>query len=157
MECDSVHSSIERKKRNKELYVPADFVRIIKEARTNPEPYKVIYVDHAFFKDFSKINFYKSIRPGLKTGDPQVTDLKCLKYDSTGVYYKLDYQNDWILLPQKKGKVNINRTNIITPLYKRPISIPSRKFKDLQSLKRLLPQDYHNFYDQLKVESSVEE
>lgn len=104
MECDSVHSFIERKKKNKELYVPADFVRIIKEARMNPEPFKVIYVDHTFLKDFSKINFYKSIRPGSKTGDPQVTDLTCLKYDPTGVYYKLEYQNNWSLLPQKKSK-----------------------------------------------------
>lgn len=41
MECDSVHSTIERKKKSKEMYVSADFVRIITEARRFPEPYKV--------------------------------------------------------------------------------------------------------------------
>lgn len=155
MECDSVHSTIERKKKAKEMYVPADFVRIIAEARTFPEPYKVTYLDHSFFKNFSKINYYKSIRPGIKSGDPQVTDLKCIKYDSTGMYFKLDFDNDWTLSPQRKPKINISKI-ILKSLYETSIPLPIKKYKDLQSLKKIIPKDYHSFYDNLKFNSEKE-
>lgn len=73
------------------------------------------------------------------------------------IYYKLDYDNDWTLTPHKKSKVNITQKNLITPPYKNSIPIIKRKFSDLQNLKKLLPQDYQNFCDQLKVESNHEE
>lgn len=52
MECDSVHTCIEHKQRNKELYVPADFVKVIKEARSK-QPYSAKYLDHIFFYNFT--------------------------------------------------------------------------------------------------------
>ena len=48
MECDSVHSTIKARKKNRELYVPSNFVQIIQEARLK-NPYKINYVDHTFF------------------------------------------------------------------------------------------------------------
>lgn len=33
MECDSVHALIERKLRNRQIYLPSDYVRISREAR----------------------------------------------------------------------------------------------------------------------------
>ena len=34
MECDSVHSVIERKKKNRDIFVPAQHVQLIQDART---------------------------------------------------------------------------------------------------------------------------
>lgn len=49
MECDSMHSIIERYLRQREIHVPADYVEICKNARKCPRPFKVNYLDHTFF------------------------------------------------------------------------------------------------------------
>ncbi|XP_038548744.1 uncharacterized protein LOC119882660 [Micropterus salmoides] len=74
MECDSVHSVIERKLTDREICVPAEYAAVFRGARSNPRPYHVRYVDHSFFTDFSQVTICKSIRPGKKAGDPTVHD-----------------------------------------------------------------------------------
>lgn len=54
MECDSVHANIEHRKKNRESFVPADFVQLIKEVRTVHDPCEVHYLDYKFFKNCSK-------------------------------------------------------------------------------------------------------
>jgi len=49
IECDSVHSIIERKKKNPDIYVPAQYVQLIEDAETKSPPYEVRYTDHAYF------------------------------------------------------------------------------------------------------------
>lgn len=84
MECDSVHSVIEQKV--KDIYLPSDYLRITKEARTNPCPYNVFEVDHTFVKYFgqNKPLIYKSIRPGKRKGDFKVTQIRALRYVPNG-------------------------------------------------------------------------
>lgn len=65
MECDSVHGSIKRKKKGRKLYVPADFNMVIKQSRLLT-PYQVHYLNHTFFRDFSSLDYLKSLRPGTK-------------------------------------------------------------------------------------------
>lgn len=71
------------------------------------------------------------------------------------MYYKLDFDNDWILSPQRKAKIDISKT-ILKSLYENSIPLPLKKYNDLQSLKKLLPKDYHGFYDNLKFNSNKE-
>lgn len=84
MEADSIHSLIQRKLKNATINVPAEYIKICQNARRNPSPYKVEYLGHEFFKDFSKLKRLSSIHPGFKVGDPVVTDLRCLKYNQDG-------------------------------------------------------------------------
>ena len=152
MECDSVHSVTERKKKNRDIFVPAQYVQLIQDARTK-SPYKAWYIDHTFFKDFSTIREYSSIRPGRKAGDPTVVDLRCLKYLPSGeIHWKLRYTDDWNQqLPSRKSSHNQKSTNLdqLKPLYHSPLKIKSDKFKDLQFLKQVILPDYHAFYDNL--------
>jgi len=91
MEVDSMHSTIERKIRNRKINVPADYVSLCKTACTT-KPYVVEYLTYNFFKSFSKILFCKSIRPGNKKGDPVVTDIKALRYEpNKTISYKLRF------------------------------------------------------------------
>ena len=97
MECDSMHSAIERKLRNREIYSPACYISACKEACK--KPYKVKYLRHNFFLNFSKLRFYNSIRPGSKPGDPTVTDLRALQYlPNFKNNYKIDFSEEWKLL-----------------------------------------------------------
>nr|CAH7738743.1 unnamed protein product [Callosobruchus chinensis]CAH7745920.1 unnamed protein product [Callosobruchus chinensis] len=147
MECDSVHSTIESAKKNKEIHSPSNYVHIIKQARKCPkEPYKVKYVDYSFFKSYDEIKYFSSIRPGLKKGDPCVTDLRALKYSTDGVSYKLNFDHDWTALPKR-----INWTvGAVKPLYDAPIPLKGDKYDHLQALKSVIDKDYHGFYDSLR-------
>lgn len=49
MEVDSVHSCIERKLKNRKIYLPSDVLRATEEAQQNPGPYKYKQVDYTFF------------------------------------------------------------------------------------------------------------
>lgn len=150
MECDSVHSVIEKKLKNREIYLPSDYAAVTKEARLNPKPYETKILDYSFFKNFahSKNLRYSSIRPGKKASDPVVTDIKCIKYSPKGtIQIMLDYDQDFIDLPV--------RAKTLPPileypqLHKEPCKIKLEKWKHLQDLKTVLPKDTHGFYDSL--------
>ena len=73
MECDSVHSVIERCLRNQDIYVPAEYVTLMKKAQSKPNPYEVRYVDHNFFQDFTKLRLCKSSTQGSNPLTPLST------------------------------------------------------------------------------------
>ena len=153
MECDSMHSTIERRLRNCRVYVPADYVGVFEDARISPAPYTVHYIDHTFFNNYSTLNYYRSIRPGTKTGDPVVTDIVglCYKPDGT-VLFKLSFDEEWAPLPEMRAcrrKNATTGTDIVQTLYGSSLPIKTEKFLHLQQLKTVIPGDYHNFYDNL--------
>ncbi|KAF0746515.1 Uncharacterized protein FWK35_00025276, partial [Aphis craccivora] len=90
MEVDSMHSTIEQK---------INYVSICKSAYTK-SPYTVEYLSHDFFKPFTSLQYFKSIRPGNKKGDPVVTNIKALMYEpQKQINYKLGFSEDWSVLP----------------------------------------------------------
>lgn len=96
MEADHMHSLIERKLRNTNINVPADYVAICLQARQNPSPFKVKYLTFDFFKSFQSLKMLSSIRPGRKIGDPVVTNIRALKYDKNGnVSFKIRHTDDY--------------------------------------------------------------
>ncbi|CAK1594788.1 unnamed protein product [Parnassius mnemosyne] len=120
MECDSMHSVIERALKNKKINIPADYVYIAKTA-CKKNPYDVQYLYHHFFKDVEHtLKFYKSIRPGKRIGLP--TRTKTISFIP------------WDTVPQ---------------LYSARLKIKKEKYQDLQNLKHTMEKDYHNFYDNL--------
>ena len=178
MEVDSVHSTIERRLRHRQIYWPADYIEVISSARTHPSPYIVKNLHFSFFRDFSKIMYYRSIRPGNSAGDSQVVDIRGLLYSPDGVIqYKLHH---WTPLARRLNKATPvrgllyspdgviqyklhhsdawtplpRRPNKATPvsktqLYKQPRPIKKTKWEHLQQLKMVIPREYHAFYDQL--------
>jgi len=153
MECDSVvHSTIERQLRKVDIQLPSDYIRIMSTARQFPQPYSVTYLDHTFFKDFTRNLVYPSIRPGNKVGDPTVTDIRALKYsqDNT-ISFKTDFDDAYEPLskPRRASKVAASdATN--APMYKESVPIKSEKFVHLQQLKKVILSDHHLFYDSLR-------
>lgn len=154
MEADSMHSVIERRLRNRDINVPADYDHYCKTARINPRPYFVKYCSHNFFKNFESIRFYNSIRPGRKAGDPVVTDLKQIKYNpSGGIHFKLRHIEDWQPLNSRmNARQDAFNTDELPDLYSSRRKIKKEKFMHLQQLKRGLEEDYHSFYDNIPYE-----
>lgn len=154
MECDSMHSTIERKISGRVINVPADYVNLLKTARKNPKPYDVQYLNHTYFKDFSKINFFNSIRPGRKTGDPTVKDIRALKYNADrSIEYKIRHSDEFQILPVRfNNKCSIVPMEQLPRLYQNKLKIKREKFEHLNSLKSTMEPDYHPFYDSLEHE-----
>ena len=76
MEVDSVHAQIERVVKNKNIYSPSSYDTLIEGANKSKPYYKVKYVDHTYFDDYSCFGLYNSIR---KAGCPGI--LRLLKYE----------------------------------------------------------------------------
>lgn len=150
MEVDSIHSAIERKlRKGREICVPADYVHIIKSARQNPSPYKVIQLT---YRDFDKRpeGLYTSLRPGSKKGDPCVTDICALQHKPEGIInYKLNFDETWQEIPRRPKRNSSKSVPPYSPLYNAPCPIELTKFIHLQELKSLISDDYHEFYNKL--------
>lgn len=83
-----------------------------------------------------------------------MTDLRALRYSPNGdVYYKLRFRDEWQALPQRRDKqVKVLDWNELSNLYQDRRKIKKQKFEHLQELKRSIPTDYHDFYNNLLYE-----
>lgn len=172
MECDSTHSLIERKIKDKQINLPSQLVDLIHNARTNPTPFQVHHLNHRYFLDYESVpKRYSTIRPGKlcyniakelyilitflytgkKCGDPTVNMIRALAYDPSGIiYFKTNITEEYAQLPQRIGK---NLPDVLPrPLHLERIQISKNKWQHLQDLKPFLPEDCHLFYDTIPHE-----
>ena len=149
MEVDSIHSVIERTLKNRSIYSPASYIDLIEYAKKKDPKYEVLCLDHTFFRDFRPFNFYNSIRPGRTAGDHCVTDICQLRYTDDISYELAHTADDWVILPQRKNK-EVDITNIPGRIYAIQRPIKHSKWDDLQSLKLVIPKDYHPYYNSLE-------
>ncbi|KAL7385043.1 hypothetical protein ABVT39_014197 [Epinephelus coioides] len=151
MECDSMHSTIERKIVT-DVLTPRDYVIILQTARIRPSPYHVKVLKHF---EFLKMNgsYFTSIRPGRKAGDPTVHHLRALQFSSEGnIHFKLSFSEDsvWEELPQRVQVPNEPIAWI--RMFPSALPIKERKFQDLQSMKHIMPIECHHYFDNLPHE-----
>ena len=60
--------------------------------------------------------------------------------------YKVAFDEEWAKLPQRGRAVTVSA---IPHLYDTPLKIGSQEYEHLQQLKRVIPSDFHGFYDHL--------
>lgn len=150
MECDSVHAMIERKLKQRVIQLPSEYMTAIREARTKPTPLDVKYLTFETFLNYDEKStfIYNSIRPGKVLHDPTVSNLRALKYAPEGkIFYKLDFNDDYIELPQRARKVN--KTFRPQKLFDERLKIKYSKWMHLQQLKNYLTADTHEFYNSI--------
>ena len=145
--------------KGRDINVPQDYIDIIKNARENPFPYKVRFDDllpHTFFLNYEAHQDIRSIRPGSKTSDPTVTDVRQLRYTPDGsISYKLTYDinDNFQELPAIRRLVKPSDPEYDHPnylqLYQQPIPLTYQKWKHLQELKCTIPNFFHSYYDEL--------
>ena len=152
MECDSMHSTIERNIKG-DIYTPRDYVVVMKNARQSPK-YIVHQMHFSNFYKMSKARF-SSIRPGKKTGDPTVNQLSHLKYNPKGeVQYKLFRSApdaEWADLPTRVSPLGVDEIQW-QQLYENRLPITKKKYDDLQAMKKVMPVEAGLFFDSLPFE-----
>ena len=157
MECDSVHSAIEKAKTRTEVFVPSQWSTVITYAR-KVRPYIVMpmkYGDVLNFKDFVK-SCINNIKVG--TSKEKINWLKIkwiqVRRDSPRSLF-IAYNFDPKLLIEIKVQPGTRAKNIGTyelkQCYTEKLQISSEKKKDLLKLceKQIVPSEYHDYFSKL--------
>ena len=162
-EGDAVHSIIERSltraKKSGPIYVPDQYVSLIRNAKKKGNP---LHVDEMSFEDFYDFKaLYDEIVPKLAKNtngdDFKLQDVKLLQFQKGNdkFFYKTSYkQIEWNEVEFKSRKSRSSITSAITlkPAYSRKIALTDNKLRDLNTLcvNNLIPKFYRAFYDSLK-------
>lgn len=148
MEVDGIHSLIERKLKDKPIYLPSDFVRYTEEARQKPTPLLTKTLTYSFVKNYGERStmVYESIRPGKKPSNSNSYSDRAMKYYDGKIQVKLSFDAEYSDLPQRV-KNKCKPLSFFQALHKERLKITKRKYLHLQDLKAVIPQDCHPFYD----------
>lgn len=147
MKADSVHATLEQYFKPP-INSPADYIARMRLARPK-QPYNINVIYFNFFLKYDGLDTnLQSLRPGKKTGDPTVTDIRQMRYLPSGeICYQLGFTDEWNQLPQRRKKTG---TGTPTKMYNSELQIAESKFRHLQELKSVIEKDHHVFYDALK-------
>lgn len=149
MEIDSAHSLIEKRLKNRDIYLPTNYIAICREARPS-NPFLVTYLQFNDFKDYSHLKNIRSIRPGYKAGDLTVSDLKCLKFvPGCQVFFKSSYNLDWEMSPKRSFSTLIEHDSPPRKLFNQRLKIKADKFKNLQDLRPVLDKTFWEYYNNI--------
>ena len=143
MECDSMHSTIERKRLG-DINTPRDYIMIFQTARVSPSLY---LVEQLMFSDFKKLDaaYVLSIRPWEKVGDITVHNLRGLQYAIGEINYKICFAEEaqWEKLPHQ---ITILKEGLSwVPMFQECVPISLSKYTDLQSMKSVIHKEAHHF------------
>ena len=139
MECDSVHSNIEKAKKRSKINLPTDYINIIPSSRKVPSPYGVRYLHYTFFKNYESISDIKTVKPSKTVGAPYFVDVRQFKYTTDGmIHFNLTYDdNAWEILPHSFKLRFLQPAQIRSS----PIKISYAKYQHLQEIKKKLFQE----------------
>lgn len=159
-EGDSMHSCVEHTKKGKSIYVPAQWITLVRCAKVIEIPYTVNEISYDEFLDFKvlvegKQYNSKTACDGSQIKWNSIKEIKVsfenpfellIKYD----LHSLDFIKIYIINKKQKGRFQTH----IKPkrAYKKKLSIEKAKHNDLLSLCfiGLIPSTYHDFYKTLK-------
>lgn len=161
-EGDTIHSIIERSlKRSKKsgpIYVPDQYVSIIRNAKKKGNP---IEVKEMGFKDFFDLKtlFEEMGLTLIKNVDGnefRISDVKIMQFEKGNEVfrYKTSYkQNEWSCLnfkPKKRRSDQKSHKNVqMKQAYSKQFQLSENKIKDLKSLmdSNIIPSYYKGFFD----------
>lgn len=150
MECDSIHSKIEKKSKYTPVYTPDGWAQIIHTARSSPSPFQVNMLTYDDFYDFkllsSKVNL-KNL-PWHK-----ICWLQYRKISPTKFFYKTCFKSEFLEMDIKikKGR----QSSELKKAYMTELTISTPKQKDLLKMcdDLTIPKAYHKFYKALESNS----
>ena len=160
MPCDRDFGDVERKLRRKKcIYVPSDYIELIKESRAkhrfvvnemtrdkfvNIETVSKMLTKRNVTSDKQKIDFRQVHQFRFTRGKPQHVEVK-LSHDAN---------EQWKLISlQKRGRPAKLSEAQLLPLYDGPRPIAKAKVDDVKSLFPYIPPVHHAFYNDIVVDN----
>lgn len=150
MECDSMHSAIERSFKNKEVDLPCGYIEHMKSARTR-SPYTAIELVHNEFMDYKGLNDI-AMKSDAFSG---IINCHYFKYEKNGgnpiVVMSDEIDGEPKEIAYRKRGRPYDITNV-TPLHNSEVSISKEKKNDILSLVPFLTSKQMGtlFYNSLK-------
>ncbi|CAH0691917.1 unnamed protein product [Spodoptera exigua] len=165
-EGDSVHSTIERASDRRLIYVPEEWYCLVRWAKAEGNPYKVIEMKTSDIYDFKSLLANKNWSKNSENEKIQWTRLRevtvhALHYDR--IEYKYNFEDEpktiKILRSGNRNTERLSREFEIKQAYDGDLPISRNKYKDLINLcqTNIIPEKYHNFYQKLKFDQNVQE
>lgn len=165
LECDSMHATIERKSKHKNIYTTREWALLISTARLNPRPYQVNVMSYNDFYDLKdlvgrtvknvsttvtnqKVNWIKIKWIRVEKSKPQIIQFKYNLDDSQ--FLEIDIALDKKTRLQHKDPFDWS-TIVPKQLYEKKLLISAEKKKDLMSLlnKKVIPEEYSHFFEEI--------
>lgn len=163
-EGDAIHSIIERSvkraKKSGPVYVPDQYVSLIRNAKKKGKPLQVREMGYEDFIDFKELHSEMALNIAKDSDGNtfKLSDVKVFRFEkeSDKFLYKLSYkQENWneVIFKAVRNRRSGTQTKSIRlkPAYASKITLPDKKKKDLISLcdSNIIPHYYKPFYQAL--------
>ena len=165
MECDSVHSAIEKAKKKLQIFIPEMWYPVIQGARSSLNPYTLDVLEHGDFFDLKQVASSTLRNTKIDTEGKQVNWLKLVwiryvKSEEDTIFFKYRMSEDF---KQLKIKGNSRRKKIsvsyqdLPKCYEARRSISELKKRDLLDLCDLgiVPKKHHPYYQNIPSSASI--
>jgi len=160
MECDSMHSAIEKEKRYRDVYTMTGWAEIFRRARRQ-NPYKVTTLHHGDIFKLQQIaqTILKNRRKDEEGNVVNWLLVKSFRYEKCEpgvIFYKYNYSDNYKkMYVFGRGKPVL--PDELPPAYGKRIEISSAKKNDLLKLCRqhIIPEELHFWYSDLPSSSRV--
>lgn len=166
-EGDSMHSRIEQEKKRVlkggPIYVPSQWIPVIRLAKKNGEPYKVFEMDTSDFFDMKALSNQIGPNYNVNTNGEKVlwNDIKILsliKNAPYSIFYKLSYDQENYLEIDVRGRRSSRTSSCLVTLkqaYNEAPKISKNKKEGLLFLckTKAIKSMYHSFYENLNSEN----
>ncbi|KAK5642408.1 hypothetical protein RI129_008575 [Pyrocoelia pectoralis] len=167
MECDSMHSTIEKASEYAKIYVPNDWENVLRLAKKKGSPYKV---NRITYKEFLNFKSYKELKMPNVHKATDLTNLnwknvKCLLFKKETpnlMFVKCEYWDEFkeIQTNLRRGRKSSTASTLgPQTIYTSKIPINQKKYKDLMELCKsdVIKEEYHDFYENLPVSHNDED
>lgn len=162
LEADSMHATIERAKKHREIHTPREYGLVIEMARKKKNSYKVHHLEHSDFKDLNNLCKRVLLNTTVDSnGNPvhwlKVKWFRFQKDTPYTVQFKYNLSDETFL----EFKILGRRTKPFSwavvqlhPKYAKRIPVSTNKKKDLLYLLQsgVIPKSYATFYNEIPCE-----
>ena len=156
-----MHSAIEHAQQYLSVYVPHDWINIMKSARRK-RPYVVQELSHKDFFNMKELAQHILRNRRVDKADQTVNwlEIRCLRVEKErpgDLLYKTDFDREFGVLCQSLSQVPDEES--LQLAYSRPIPITKAKKHDLLALctAKVIPEAYHQFFKSLPCETVTED
>lgn len=159
-----MHSVIEKQvtryKKSAPIYVPEQYITLIRQAKKTGKPYTVLELTHDNFYDFKDLSERLGVKTGYRDqkGVPlKISDIKVLKVEKAHpeyFSYKLSYEEEqfstFMVLNIRRKSSNVVSL-VLKKAYNKKVGISEAKKKGIMTLiqKNSIPSFYTQFYNNL--------
>lgn len=160
-EGDTAHSLIEknikRAKKSGPIYVPDQYVSLIRTAKKNGKPLEVHELNFSDFYDIKAISedIGLNVTKNENGDEIKISEIRMVEFKKGADTYrnKDSYSGEWMIAKIKTGRLLVNKRNNpkMKQAYNSKIVISGRKKDDLLKLLKnnTVPKYYENFYNGL--------